>query len=462
MNQGIALAILLLSLIAAADWRPEVAEAIDQLIATHGGISAHDIPVAVFDWDNTIAKHDVSDAVFYTMLEKEMMFAPPGDDLKRVTSYFTNAASAAIRKNCERFRRTQKTGYLLAGNFYRTQNGPKAKSCRQEFLSIYENETTTTGEAAFVGGPGTYNYRRVEPSYVWLVHTLTGLSRQDIYSLTNEVLDARTSTAAKERRTQTIDGFEVAAFLEIYNPMASLIERLINNGFDVWVVSASNQYVVETFAQRLNQMTHGAFGSQRTVNHLESEDARRNIHVIGVQVEEAKGQEAKELLASVGLIYQGDSPVLVNRLKGCGNEGINQTMTYIEGKPCFIDKGVFGGDGTTFKKRPVFAAGDANTDVAMLQSATSLSIVINRNYNELMCNAYQSTQLVGEKKWFIQPMFIQPCPRRDLGYDCSRCTQVDGTKGPCMNEQGQIIATPAIDMIYVEGGEGKVSLDCHR
>ena len=55
-------------------------------------------------------------------------------------------------------------------------------------------------------------------------------------------------------------------------------------------------------------------------------------------------------------------------------------------------------------KRPVFGAGDSDTDITFLQDASVLKLAINRNRQELMCNAYNNYQ----DKWMINPMFIRP------------------------------------------------------
>jgi hypothetical protein len=422
-----------------ASWRPEVMDAIKDMIAKQpaGG----DRPVAVFDWDNTVAKHDVSDAVFLKMLAKNMIFAPPNDDLREVNALFTQEAISAVKNNCKRMTREKKLGYLLPGSFYVT-SGSKAKACRQQMLHFYHDEKTVEGQAAFDQSPSAFNRRTIKPSYLWVTQLLAGLSRADVYALTNEVLDERTTAEAKARRTERIDDFVAPSFLEIYDPMVELMDLLLRNRFEVWIVSASQQYVVETFAARLDRKLQGRFFAQSGRNYLETENARQHLHVVGVQVLSESGDNARAILQKLGLRYQGNGPVLINKVRGCGLEGENEIITYIDGKTCFIDLAI--------RKRPLFAAGDATTDVSMLQSATALSVVINRNYDELMCNAYQGT-LANGKQWMVQPMFIDPCPKREQGYQCHYT-----------NEVGESLMTAVDDSVFVVDGGGKLDLDCHR
>ena len=56
------------------------------------------------------------------------------------------------------------------------------------------------------------------------------------------------------------------------------------------------------------------------------------------------------------------------------------------------------------ENRPVFAAGDSDTDLTFVQDARVLKLVINRNKSGLMCNAYSNDG----HKWLINPMFIEP------------------------------------------------------
>jgi|GEM_PF-832623 len=436
------LSLLLASNLAALEmgWRPEVESAINDVIVAHENESPK--PVAVFDWDNTTAKHDLSEAIFHKMLADDMMFAPENDDLLSVTHLFTRDAIAAVKSSCKRVMRKQKKGYLLAGSFYKT-SGAQGKACRQEFINFYYNEKTAAGQDAFSQSAGAYNPRTIRPSYLWMMHLYSGMSRDDVHALANFVLDERTKPEAKLKSRNTVDGRQYPSFLEINQPIVTVIDKLLQSGFEVWIVSASQQYTVETFAARLNQKLGGRLFNQNINNRLETEASRKRLPVIGVQMLSDQGQSVAKRLSEMGIAYDGEGEVLVNAVRGCGGYGENEIITYIEGKPCFINLAI--------GKRPVLAFGDANTDVGMLQQASELSVAINRNYSELMCNAYQKNAF-GKKKWVVQPMFIDPCKKRDQSYDCRQF----------VNENGEKMSFALQDDVFVAEGNGQIDVDCHR
>jgi hypothetical protein len=154
-------------------------------------------------------------------------------------------------------------------------------------------------------------------------------------------------------------------------------------------------------------------------------------------------------------------------LEGCGdvpdgtNDGQgavtgNGMITYIEGKRCWVNKIIFGDTGPTAMdrnadpaKRPAFGAGDSDTDVAFLQDSSTLRLAINRNKNEIMCNAYAN--LGGT--WIVNPMFISPKAKLDAGYACSTaaCKDEGGASVPCMNEEGASIADQE-DTVFCANG----------
>ena len=82
--------------------------------------------------------------------------------------------------------------------------------------------------------------------------------------------------------------------------------------------------------------------------------------------------------------------------------------------------------------RQVFAAGDSDTDVAFVQDATDLKLVIDRHRVALMCNAISNAG----GRWLVQPMFFDPmpAPRRAPTRARPRSTP---TGRPIVDENGQ-------------------------
>ncbi len=85
----------------------------------------------------------------------------------------------------------------------------------------------------------------------------------------------------------------------------------------------------------------------------------------------------------------------------------------------------------------MIGAGDADTDVTMVGDATGAGLVLNRNKNEIMCRACDNA----DGTWLINPMFIEPLPRKEAAYPCSTTgyTNPDGTLGPVRRQDGSVI-----------------------
>jgi hypothetical protein len=186
--------------------------------------------------------------------------------------------------------------------------------------------------------------------------------------------------------------------------MQDLIATLQANGVDVWVLSASSQPFVEAFADRVGIAAD---------------------HVVGVRA------------------IVDDAGKTTTKFQGCGAvaDDDGALITYLEGKRCWMNKAIFSVSGgaaqavqTDPALRPVFAAGDSDTDVSFLQDATGLRLVLNRNKKELMCNAYNDAG----GTWLVNPMFIGPKPQLADGYACSQdaCRTADGAKTACTDELG--------------------------
>lgn len=118
--------------------------------------------------------------------------------------------------------------------------------------------------------------------------------------------------------------------------------------------------------------------------------------------------------------------------------GQTSLITYYAGKRCWINKVIFGEPAASQlapnpdpSKRPVFVAGDSDTDLAMLKDATVLKLVIERHKLEVSCNAWANYQ----NKWLHQPMFIEPKSAPAAGaFACP--TGVDPDGAPIKDESG--------------------------
>lgn len=369
-------------------WRENVRVTLDAFIASPNlGATKR---VALFDWDNTMIKNDVGDAMTYWMLKNGKLRAPAGNDWAATSPFLTAVAKARLNAVCGA---SASTAGLL-----RT---PTNADCTKEILSVYGNAKTTTGVAAFAG----HDARRMEPAYAWASALLAGYTESQLSGFADEAI-AENELAPVDAK-QTLAGVDVAGYTRLYPEMKELVNRLRTAGFDVWVVSASAEPVVRSYAKRAGI------------------DAG---HVIGVRA----------ALDNAGLWSA--------HVQGCGGGAADTAITYIDGKRCWINQVVYGDTTASAWQRrsgvrQVFAAGDSNTDIMFLRDATDLRLVLNRNKEELMCFSYNNE----DTRWLVQPMFIGPKAARAALYPCAStaCTDSAGGNGACKAESGAVIADQA-------------------
>ena len=291
-------------------------------------------------------------------------------------------------------------------------------ACATELVTVYTTAKTTGGKAAFSG----WNYRRMEPAYAWVAQLQAGYTAAESRAFAESALQE--NLAAPQGATQKIGNVEgLTAWLRIYAQQEDLIGTMRDNGWDVWVVSASPQPWVEAAAARVGIPAD---------------------HVIGIRLVESGGKLTHDI--------QGCGDVPDGRNDGEGGGPGNSLITYIDGKRCWLNKVLYGDTSASAMrknpdpaKRPVFAAGDSDTDLTFLQDATGLKLALNRNKKELMCNAYGNAG----GRWLVNPMFIEPRAQQAQPYACasSACKSADGASVACMDEDGKPIPDQA-DTVY--------------
>jgi hypothetical protein len=290
--------------------------------------------VAVFDWDNTVVFNDIGDYFFSWMLEHDLFKYP---DWEKVSPYLTGEAVTIIKENCP-----DESGFIKGSDH----------KCFVILTDVYVKGTLPDGSAAFTGfDPDLY-----QPAYAFLSHLLAGYSVRNIQILCEQ--------AVKE----AVQEEEVF----IYPEMKWLIDELFRNGFDIWVISASPQFLVEPFAKKAGINPENVIGVRNVV----------------------------------------ENGIITPRLQGCGpfKDGENRMMTYRIGKRCWMNEIIFGITGERalltsedIAKRPCFAAGDSDTDSHFMMDATGLRLLINRNKPEI-------TKMAVENKdglWIINEPFIK-------------------------------------------------------
>jgi phosphoserine phosphatase len=358
-------------------WTGSNRDRLNQLV-TEIGISSASYspdrrPVAVFDWDNTTVKNDIGDATFAWLVKNDKILQPPALDWSATNTNLTPEARAALNAACDA---SASPGQPLPTS--------TTAACAAELMNVYYNAKTTGGLAAWNNEiTSTSN----QP-YGWVAQLLAGYTPDEVRGFAQAAFLENVNAAVGTK--QTVGGVELAGYIRIYEQIRELINVLQDNGFDVWVVTASPQHVVDAISRYVG---------------VEPD------HVIGIRTLEVDGKGTYDL-------------------EGCGTvkDGDNTLITFYNGKRCFINKVIFGGPAATQldvnpdpAKRPAFVAGDSNTDVAMLKDASHLKLAIDRNKVELMCNAYANYM----NRWLIQPMFISP-KTVPASYACSTTLNPDG------------------------------------
>jgi len=340
-------------------------------------------PVAVFDWDNTMMRNDIGDATFFWMLRHDRILQPPGRDWAITNRKLTKEAREALNGACDAL---AEPGKPLATSTH--------EACADALLAIYDRGQTPAGAPAWIDESTLMMHQ----PYAWGAQLQAGYTLEEVSGFAKQAYDE--NAKATISATQKVGSHEVTAYVRIYEPMKDLVAALRHDGFDVWVISASSQPLVNVVASQVGLSLD---------------------HVVGVRT------------------LTDSSGKLGYRLAGCGTEadGADTVITFDRGKRCWINKAVFRLPAATqlekaeVHQRPAFAAGDSDTDLAMVQDATHLKLVINRNKVGLMCNAYAST----DGRWLVQPMFVEPLPARAKPYPCS--TARDALGAPLVDEAGK-------------------------
>lgn len=326
-------------------WKGDNAEKISDFFRRHGEKGG----VAVFDWDNTVIKNDMGDALFFHMIETGSFTAV--SDFADLSIFFTDEAVAALNEAC-----------LDSINEGRIRSDID-KKCARELLSVYDKAETTAGNPAFSG----FEENRTEPSYALLAHMLGGLTRREIKNITKKLFTRLLEKPIGSEKI--VAGFKIPDYVRIYPQMKELIKLMNDYDFDVRIVSASPQEVVEACAEKAGISADRVIGI-------------RNVNKEGI---------------------------LTRDIHGCGDvaDYENTMITYKIGKRCWINKEVFKRKNPCKKQpekyRPVFGAGDSDTDIFFMKDVVRLRLLIDRNKPLIT----EEARLNKDGKWIIQPMFIK-------------------------------------------------------
>ncbi|MEC4018658.1 haloacid dehalogenase-like hydrolase [Streptomyces sp. H27-D2] len=344
-------------------------------------------PVAAFDWDNTVVKNDTTDATLAWALKHDKILRPAS--WSRTSKWLTPAADRALTEACGTS--------VPAGRPLRTSTNTR---CTDEIFEIRAEAKTMSGRAAFAGA---WNHRRTVPQYAWVPQLFAGRTPAQLTGYAKQARDE--ALAAPVGSKQTVGTHTIPGYIRYYPQQKDLIQTLRRAGFNVYIVSAGAEPVTDAWAG-------------------------------GVGVDSAHTIAIRSVLRH-GRITTGT--------EGCGDTpaGQGEAIPYIDGKRCWINQDIYGVKGAAawHRQRPAhriaLGGGDANTDVTFVGDATGAHLVLNRNQDEVMCRAYDDA----DGRWVINPMFIEPLPRRSTAYPCSTSgyTNPDGSLGPVLRQDGSVV-----------------------
>ena len=368
-----------------ADNRATLTTWMDELGCQSKGYKHNKKPLALFDFDNTILKNDIGDAITFHLIKNDKVLQPPNQDWKRTSRYMTDAGAAALTAAC---------GTVVpAGQPLPTSTNLE---CADEMLSMYIDNKTRGGALAF----GGHNFRRMEPTYAWTAQLAAGYTPAELSQMA--FVAATKMLAAPQGTTQVVGTKTLNGWLRFYDQTLDVIDGFQSRGYDVWIITASPNPVVVAMSSMVGIPAN---------------------RVIGI----------RQLLDANGK--------LTYSFEGCGPvaDGDDTMISYIEGKRCWVNK-VIHGDTTAHaidrrSEQHAFGAGDSDTDIEFMRDA-KYKLALNRQKKELMCFAYNNEG----GSWLANPMFIEP-KTTPVALPCSTsaCKDASGTGQPCRDEQGSII-----------------------
>ncbi|MEV8018688.1 haloacid dehalogenase-like hydrolase [Streptomyces sp. NPDC086554] len=381
-------------------WYGDNRDRLQQMIDERGRCGSHrghdqKRPVAAFDWDNTVAKNDVTDATIAWALHHDKILRPA--TWKSTSKWLTDEADRALTAACG-------TDVPVGAPLPTSTD----TACADEIFEVREDGKTMSGAAAFAG---EWDHRHTVPQYAWVPQLFAGHTVKELESYAAKA--RKEALAAPIGATQKVGTHEIPGYIRYYEQQRDLIRTLKKAGFDVYIVSAGSEPVAEVWAGG-----KGGVGIDRK-------------HTIAI----------RSVLDRKGRITTWN--------QGCGDVPVNQgeAIPYIDGKRCWINQEIYGVKGKSawdkqdWSHRIALGGGDADTDVTFVGDATGAHLVLNRNKSEFMCRAYDNA----DGRWVVNPMFIEPLPRKTDPYPCSTAAynEHDGSKGPVLREDGSVVPDQA-------------------
>ncbi|MBI5239578.1 MAG: haloacid dehalogenase-like hydrolase [Elusimicrobia bacterium] len=215
-----------------SSWLPENQARLDRLIRRYGegspGYDPKKPPVAAFDWDNTMVRNDIGEAVFFRAV-RELGFKSdePGFwDL--IPEEF---GRSELRRAYEALK-----GLPLE----QARGTPEYRRYRKLFHEVYERVKKEGPDLGL--------------DYGWLVQLMAGYTKEELERYADETIAQELAKPLGEEEISGFDGdpqpIRIPAGIRPHAEMFGLAKRLREAGWDVRIVSATAEWVVARFAAR--------------------------------------------------------------------------------------------------------------------------------------------------------------------------------------------------------------------
>ncbi|MCX5797611.1 MAG: hypothetical protein NTY77_19140 [Elusimicrobia bacterium] len=219
------------SVLEPGSWLPENKARLERLIREHGrGAPGYDPkrpPLATFDWDNTMIRNDIGEAVFYRAIKELAFKFEQGDKFWGFIP--KEFGRDALRADYEAIAKLP-----LA----QAQRTPEYRRYRKHFHEVYERVKKE--------GPG------LGLDYGWLVQLMVGFSPGELERFADETIAEELAKPLGEELIAGFDGdpspVKIASGIRPHKEMFDLVRRLQEAGWEVRIVSATAEWIVARFA----------------------------------------------------------------------------------------------------------------------------------------------------------------------------------------------------------------------
>jgi phosphoserine phosphatase len=266
-------------------WDPFNQAQIEQLISRYGkhsaGYNPKKPPYAVFDWDNTSIFLDIEEAVLAYQIQELLFKATPEQlneairkniDSTDFAAAYNNQAGAAV--NIEKIAPDIIESYTWLYNHYEGLKGNQPLETVREnaHYMAFASKLRYLYEA--IGG--TFDHA---VSYPWVTYLFVGMTESEVRDLTQKTIQWQLSQAIGVETWETPEALpgtagcvSVAWKTGLRTPpeMQNLYQTLRENGFEVWVCSASFIDVIREFS------SNPAYGYANPADHALAMELERD------------------------------------------------------------------------------------------------------------------------------------------------------------------------------------------